>query len=138
MTTFDGQVVIVTGAASGIGLGIARAFHDAGASVVLGDMQEDALDQAQATFTDQERLAFVPVDVRDAAAVANLVWATRGHGRERGHCSKCFGAKHGRVGMGRRHRDEPSGRVSVVPSRGAEHASAPDAWSDRDHLIHRP
>ena len=73
MTRFDGQVVIVTGAASGIGLGIARAFHDAGASVVLGDVQQDALDQAQATFSDQERLAFVPVDVRDAAAVANLV-----------------------------------------------------------------
>jgi 3-oxoacyl-[acyl-carrier protein] reductase len=73
MTRFDGQVVIVTGAASGIGLGIARAFHDAGASVVLGDVREDALDQTQATFSDQERLAFVPVDVRDAAAVANLV-----------------------------------------------------------------
>src|SRR3954466_450722 len=73
MTRFDGQVVIVTGAASGIGFGIARAFHDAGASVVLGDVREDALDQAGATFSSQERLAFVPVDVRDAAAVANLV-----------------------------------------------------------------
>src|SRR6266852_5042618 len=73
MTRFDGQVVIVTGAASGIGLGIARAFHDAGASVVLGDVREDPLHQAQATFSDQERLAFVPVDVRNAAAVANLV-----------------------------------------------------------------
>src|SRR3981081_891673 len=71
MMRFEGQIVIVTGAASGIGLGIARAFHDAGASVVLGDVREDALDQAQATFSDQERLAFVPVDVRDAAAVAN-------------------------------------------------------------------
>src|SRR5438477_9111673 len=91
MTNFDGQVVIVTGAASGIGLGIARAFHDAGASVVLGDVRPDALDQAQPTFSNQERLAFVPVDVRDAAAVMN---------RERGHCSKCFGPKYGRGGMG--------------------------------------
>lgn len=73
MTRFDGQIVIVTGAASGIGLGIARAFHDAGASVVLGDVREDALDQARATFADQEKLAFIPVDVRDAAAVAHLV-----------------------------------------------------------------
>ena len=53
--------------------GIARAFHDAGASVVPGDVREDALDQAQGTFSNQKRLAFVPVDVRDAAAVANLV-----------------------------------------------------------------
>src|SRR3954469_11110383 len=73
MTSFEGQVVIVTGAASGIGLGIARAFHDAGASVVLGDVREDGLEQARATFSDQERLAFVQVDVRDAAAVTNLV-----------------------------------------------------------------
>src|SRR5436190_14721458 len=73
MPRFDGQVVIVTGSASGIGLGIARAFHDAGASVVLGDVREDTLDQARATFSDQERLAFVQVDVRDAAAVSNLV-----------------------------------------------------------------
>src|SRR4051794_33153802 len=73
MTSFEGQVVIVTGAASGIGLGIARAFHDAGASVVLGDVRDDALALARATFSDQERLAFLPVDVRDSAAVANLV-----------------------------------------------------------------
>ena len=73
MTKFDGQVAVVTGAASGIGLGIARAFHDAGASVVLGDVQADALAEVRATFSDQDRLAFVPVDVRDAAAVANLV-----------------------------------------------------------------
>src|SRR5579871_1689227 len=73
MTTFDGQGVIVTGAASGIGLGIARAFHAAGANVVLGDVRDDALDQAKTTFSEQERLAFVQVDVRDAAAVAHLV-----------------------------------------------------------------
>ena len=73
MTGFDGQGVIVTGAASGIGLGIARAFHDAGASVVLGDVQQEALDQARTTFPGQERLAFVQVDVRSEAAVASLV-----------------------------------------------------------------
>jgi 3-oxoacyl-[acyl-carrier protein] reductase len=73
MTAFDGQGVIVTGAASGIGLAIARAFHEAGASVVLGDLHQDALDAVQATFAEQQRLAFVPVDVRDDAAVANLV-----------------------------------------------------------------
>ena len=73
MTRFDGQNVIVTGAASGIGFGIAREFHDAGASVVLGDVRQHALDQARATFSDQRRLAFVRVDVRDQLAVANLV-----------------------------------------------------------------
>ncbi len=73
MVRFDGHVVAVTGAASGIGLGIARAFHDAGASVVLADVRRDALDRTAARFSDRQRLAFVPVDVRDAAAVARLV-----------------------------------------------------------------
>ena len=68
--------MIVTGAASGIGLGIAQAFHRAGASVVLGDVRQDALDQVQGTFPDQARLAFVQVDVRDEASVANLIAAT--------------------------------------------------------------
>ena len=76
MTEFDGQIVIVTGAASGIGLGIAQAFHCAGASVVLGDVRQDALDQAQGAFSDQARLAFVQVDVRDQTSVANLLEAT--------------------------------------------------------------
>ena len=57
----------------GFGLGIARTFHEAGASVTLGDLRQDALDEARDTFDDQDRLAFVPVDVRDAAAVAHLV-----------------------------------------------------------------
>src|SRR3954454_18310850 len=73
MTKLSRQVVLVTGGASGIGWGVGRAFRDAGASVVLGDVHQDALDQPRATFADQERLAFVQVDVRDAAAVANLV-----------------------------------------------------------------
>ncbi len=76
MTGFAGQIVIVTGAASGIGLGIAQAFYREGASVVLGDVRQDALDQAKGTFPDQVRLAFVQVDVRDEASVAKLIAAT--------------------------------------------------------------
>src|SRR6266567_5695729 len=77
MTNFDGQVVIVTGAASGIGLGIARAFHDAGASVVLGDMQEDALEQAQVhvaqEVVDQLRPLFDIVAIGEAESKPTLL-----------------------------------------------------------------
>lgn len=38
-----GKVAVVTGAASGIGLALANAFAAAGCSVVLADVQEDAL-----------------------------------------------------------------------------------------------
>ncbi len=40
---FDGQAVVVTGAASGIGAIIARHFADAGASLVLSDVDESRL-----------------------------------------------------------------------------------------------
>ena len=46
---FTGQVAFVTGASSGMGLTTAQAFADAGAAVVLADINRDAL----AAATDQ-------------------------------------------------------------------------------------
>ena len=43
-----GKVAVVTGAGSGIGLALANAFATAGCSVVLADVQMDALDAAAA------------------------------------------------------------------------------------------
>ncbi len=43
-----GKVAVVTGAASGIGLALANAFAASGCSVVLADVQADALDVAAA------------------------------------------------------------------------------------------
>ncbi len=43
---FAGQVALVTGASSGMGLATARAFAEAGASVVLADVNEKALEVA--------------------------------------------------------------------------------------------
>ena len=76
MPEFSDQIVIVTGAASGIGLGIAEAFHAAGASVVLSDFRADAMGDVRDRFMDHERVAFVGADVRDAAQVADLVAQT--------------------------------------------------------------
>ena len=44
----SGTVAVVTGAGSGIGLALANAFGAAGCSVVLADVQQDALDSAVA------------------------------------------------------------------------------------------
>jgi NAD(P)-dependent dehydrogenase (short-subunit alcohol dehydrogenase family) len=46
MMDISGRTAIVTGAASGIGLGIATALAEAGANVVMADIQKDAVEQA--------------------------------------------------------------------------------------------
>ena len=43
MRTIEGRVAVVTGAASGIGLGIAETLGEAGMKVVLGDIEQAAL-----------------------------------------------------------------------------------------------
>jgi len=51
MKDLSGQTAFVTGAASGIGLGIATALSRAGAKVMLCDIEEEALAKAVATLT---------------------------------------------------------------------------------------
>jgi NAD(P)-dependent dehydrogenase (short-subunit alcohol dehydrogenase family) len=47
-----GQVAVVTGAASGIGLAMARRFAADGLKVVLADVEEGALEKAAATLRE--------------------------------------------------------------------------------------
>ena len=46
MQDFTGRVAVITGGASGIGLGMARAFAGAGMKLVIGDLDTEALDAA--------------------------------------------------------------------------------------------
>ncbi|MER6300785.1 SDR family oxidoreductase [Kitasatospora sp. NPDC001539] len=46
----DGRVAVITGGASGVGLGIAREFADQGARVVITDLEREPLDEAVATI----------------------------------------------------------------------------------------
>ena len=70
---FAGQVVLVSGAGAGIGLQIARAFHDAGAGVALGDIRPEALTRARERLGAGAPVWTGPVDVRDPDAVATWV-----------------------------------------------------------------
>ena len=69
--SFERKVTLVTGASSGIGLATAKAFAEAGASVVLADNNEDTLRAATDELTSAGRKATgVTCGVADEAQVA--------------------------------------------------------------------
>jgi NAD(P)-dependent dehydrogenase (short-subunit alcohol dehydrogenase family) len=70
MRDFKGKTAIVTGAASGIGLGIAKALARAGANIVLADLRAEPLEAArQAIEAIGVRAVGVTVDVSDPASI---------------------------------------------------------------------
>jgi NAD(P)-dependent dehydrogenase (short-subunit alcohol dehydrogenase family) len=79
---FQGQVALVTGAASGIGLATAQAFAASGAAVVLADYDESRLADVTRELTDAGHRAIgVTCDVSDedqAAAAVEQAVATFG------------------------------------------------------------
>lgn len=70
MKDFDQKVALVTGAASGIGFGIARALAMRGVSIIMADVEQERLDAAAAelAFTGVRLLPLV-VDVADRQAM---------------------------------------------------------------------
>ena len=76
MLELKGKTAIVTGAASGIGLGIAKALAGAGMNLVLADLQPDRLAAARRDIESMGTGAVgVAVDVSDAASVATAARA---------------------------------------------------------------
>lgn len=73
MDTIEGRVAVITGSAGGIGLGMARAFSDAGMRLALADIDEDRLATAVAELREAgAEVVGVPTDVTDRAAVEAL------------------------------------------------------------------
>jgi NAD(P)-dependent dehydrogenase (short-subunit alcohol dehydrogenase family) len=71
---FSGQVAVVTGGSSGMGLATAQAFAEAGAAVVLADVNEEALRVASDDLTGAGHQALgVLCDVSQEEQVAALV-----------------------------------------------------------------
>lgn len=74
MARFDGKVVIVTGAASGMGRAFAKRFSDEGAMVVVSDIEAEELAQAAGELPP-ERTLRRPADVSKEDEVQGLVAA---------------------------------------------------------------
>jgi NAD(P)-dependent dehydrogenase (short-subunit alcohol dehydrogenase family) len=75
--SFAGKVALIAGASRGIGEVTARAFAEAGASVVLAARDRQALDSiADGIRAAGGRALAVPSDVGDASSVENLVHQT--------------------------------------------------------------
>lgn len=66
---FEGRGAVITGAASGIGLGLAREAAKRGMRLVLADLDRQALEQVAQALPDA---IAVPTDVTDMAAVDRL------------------------------------------------------------------
>jgi 3-oxoacyl-[acyl-carrier protein] reductase len=76
MSRYEGRVVIVTGAARGIGAGTAKRFASEGASVALLDLDEGAATETAAALaggSGAARAIGVGCDVADAGAVERAV-----------------------------------------------------------------
>lgn len=75
--SLDSKSAIITGAANGVGLEIARHFSDHGANVMLVDMDEEKLEaEADAIAGDGDNVRYFSGDLREKLTVANLLSAT--------------------------------------------------------------
>ena len=74
--TIAGKTAVVTGAANGVGLAIARHFADRDANVVFADMDEKKLASELGEIADDGSVRMFAGDLRQKLTIANLLSAT--------------------------------------------------------------
>lgn len=74
--SIDGKTAIVTGAANGIGLAIARQFAAQGANVMFADLDDAGLAQEIGEVEEDSKIRSFSGDLREKLTLANLLSAT--------------------------------------------------------------
>ena len=78
---FNGKIIVVTGAASGIGRATAEAFANAGGHVILADLSADKGEEAAAQLRGAKlKATFLPLDVTSDESIANFIRKALGLG----------------------------------------------------------
>ena len=78
MKHFEGKTAVVTGAASGIGFGLAQRFAEENMQVVMADLEQTALEEAVEKLEKQQhRVVGIPADVLIEEAVNELYSKSR-------------------------------------------------------------
>ena len=97
MQDISGKTAIVTGAASGIGLGIATALAEAGANVVMADIQKDAVEEAAHRLSGtNKRVMPVRIDVTlEPSIIGALSEAEKNFGKLHIACNNAGVPMHG-------------------------------------------
>jgi NAD(P)-dependent dehydrogenase (short-subunit alcohol dehydrogenase family) len=72
MNDFSNKIAVVTGGASGIGRSLVKELLAAGAKVVIGDVEQTALDRVTAEFADAGEILGVVTDVSNPDSVNAL------------------------------------------------------------------
>ena len=72
MQDFSNKVAVVTGGASGIGKSLVKELLTAGARVVIGDVEQEALDKILDEFSGKGEVSGLVTDVSDLASVKSL------------------------------------------------------------------
>lgn len=74
--SIDGKTAIVTGAANGIGLAIARHFANQGANVMFADMDDSRLCEELGDVAEDGNIRYFSGDLREKLTIANLLSGT--------------------------------------------------------------
>jgi NADP-dependent 3-hydroxy acid dehydrogenase YdfG len=69
---FQNKVVWITGATSGIGEAVAKAFSASGAVVIISSRRREELERDMATCIDSDNVHVFPLDLTDAESIKEV------------------------------------------------------------------